>query len=143
MNLLPKIITLSLFFLLASFGITLAQTKNSAPSPLHPALDGKILYTQICLGCHQEDGGGVPSMNPPLIGTSYVLGDKTELISIILKGLSGKVKINGKTYSNIMASQAYLKDDQIAAILTYVRSSFGNSASAIKPEEVKAVRSKL
>jgi len=118
----------------------MAQTKTEKSKSKAPALDGKKLYNEICLGCHQEDGGGVPGMNPPLIQTSYVLGDKAELIKVILKGLSGKVNIKGKYYSNIMASQAYLKDEQIAAILTYVRSNFGNKASAVTVEEVKKAR---
>ena len=135
---LKKTGSLLFFVLLISISTVWGQStsKNTLP-------DGKKLYLQICLGCHQEDGGGVPGMNPPLSQTSYVLGDKTELIKIILKGLSGKVKIEGKYYSNIMASQAYLKDDQIAAILTYVRSHFGNNASEVKASEVKNTREHL
>ena len=104
--------------------------------------DGKNIYQIYCLTCHQEDGEGVPSMNPPL-NSGYAAGEKSKIIEILLKGLKGKVKIDGKYYTNIMASQAFLKDDQIAAVLTYVRSSFGNKASMVLPEDVKQVRSKL
>lgn len=133
----PSHFKLTFLFLFINLSISFAQVKKN------PMLDGKKLYTEICSGCHQEDGGGVMNLNPPLTQTSYVLGNKSELIKIILKGLNGKVNIQGKYYSNIMASQAYLKDEQIAAILTYVRSNFGNKASAISPQDVKEARTHL
>ncbi|MCW3092609.1 MAG: c-type cytochrome [Ferruginibacter sp.] len=102
---------------------------------------GKKLYTQYCLSCHQEDGGGVPNMNPPLIKTSYVQGDKTRLISVILTGLS-RQKIDGETYTNVMAPYNFLNDKQIADLLTFIRNDFHNKASAVTPAEVKVVRAK-
>jgi len=89
------------------------------------------------------DGGGVQNMNPPLTKTTYVLGDKAALIKIVLNGFNEDVEINGNTYSNTMASHADLKDQQIADVLTYVRSSFGNKASAVKVGEVTKVRAAL
>ena len=129
-----KKITISLFFLMALSIFLFAQT--SKPS----AENGKKLYAQYCLTCHQEDGSGVPKMNPPLIKTSYVTGDKKKLIQWVLRGSVEHIPIDGKTYSNNMPSQATLKDDEIADILTYVRSSFGNKASAITATDVKNVR---
>jgi len=102
---------------------------------------GQKLYADHCLSCHQEDGGGVPPMNPPL-NTSIVNGEKEALIKIVLKGMMGKVKIDGKFYNNVMAPHAYLKDEEIASILTYVRTSFGNKSSSVSPEEVKTARLK-
>ena len=63
---------------------------------------GKEVYAQNCVVCHQSGGGGVPNMNPPLKETEYVLGEKKELISIILKGSSAGLEVNGQTYSNNM-----------------------------------------
>lgn len=90
--------------------------------------------------CHQADGGGVPNMNPPLINTKYVTGDKKRLIGIVLKGLTGGVEVDGYDYNNPMAPHNYLKDQEIADVLTYVRNSFGNKATAVTAAEVKAVR---
>lgn len=104
---------------------------------------GNALYKQYCLTCHQADGGGVPRMNPPLIKTSYVMGDKKKLIKWVLQGSVEKVPIDGQTYSNNMPPQAYLTDQQIADVLTYIRSSFGNKSSAILPTDVKAVRASI
>ncbi|WP_026997803.1 c-type cytochrome [Flectobacillus major] len=102
---------------------------------------GKAIYETYCLVCHQEDGSGVPNMNPPLIKTDWVLGDSARLINVVLKGLKGE-EINGDSYSNEMPAHDFLTDKQIAEVLTYVRSSFGNTASAIKPEYVKIQRQK-
>ncbi|SHN44518.1 cytochrome c [Chitinophaga sp. CF418] len=104
---------------------------------------GKILYKQYCISCHQENGTGVPRMNPPLVKTEYVLGDKTRLIGILLNGLNEDVEINGDYYSNPMPSQAALKDQEIADILSYVRNSFGNKASTVSAAEVTAVRATI
>jgi cbb3-type cytochrome c oxidase subunit III len=102
---------------------------------------GKIIYETYCLACHQEDGNGVPGMNPPLSKTDWVLGDSTRLINVILKGLKD-AEINGETYSNEMPSHDFLTDKQISEVLTYVRKSFGNKAGAISVEEVKKQRGK-
>jgi len=104
---------------------------------------GSALYKQYCLTCHQADGSGVPRMNPPLIKTSYVTGDKGKLIKWVLQGSVEAVPIEGKTYSNNMPAQSYLTDQQIADVLTYIRSSFGNKSSAILPADVKAVRASI
>ena len=102
---------------------------------------GKIIYETYCLACHQEDGSGVPGMNPPLGKTDWVLGDSTRLINVILKGLKD-AEINGDTYSNEMPSHDFLTDKQISEVLTYVRKSFGNNAGAISVEDVKKQRAK-
>ncbi|WP_216351029.1 c-type cytochrome, partial [Mucilaginibacter polytrichastri] len=95
-----------------------------------------------CVSCHQVDGGGVQRMNPPLIKTTYVLGEKAKIIKIVLNGFSEDVDINGESYSNTMPSFDILKDQEVADVLTYVRNSFTNKASAVKVSEVKALRGK-
>ncbi|MDR3693654.1 cytochrome c [Mucilaginibacter sp.] len=104
---------------------------------------GKVVYGKICVACHMADGNGVPMMNPPLINTTYVLGDKTKLITIVLNGFKEEVEINGQTYSNIMTPHKDLTDQQIADVLTFVRRSFGNKASSVKTSEVKKVRATI
>ncbi|NCD71991.1 c-type cytochrome [Mucilaginibacter agri] len=103
---------------------------------------GQKVYSQYCISCHQADGGGVQHMNPPLIKTTYVLGDKGRIIKIVLNGFSEDVDINGESYSNTMPSFDNLKDQEIADVLTYVRNSFTNKASAVKVSEVTALRKK-
>jgi len=103
---------------------------------------GKIVYEQICLACHQADGSGVPSLNPPLIKTKWVLGEKKELIRIVVKGMDEEIEIDGESYHNVMPPLNYLTDQQIADVLTYVRTNFTNKANAVTTAEVKAWRSK-
>lgn len=104
---------------------------------------GKKVYESTCLACHQQDGAGVPRMNPPLIKTKNVLGDKSKLIRTILMGLDEEMEINGEVYSNPMPSQPHLKDQEVADVLTYIRNSFGNKASMVTTAEVKAIRAKI
>ena len=103
---------------------------------------GKKVYNTYCITCHQADGGGVPMLNPPLEKTSYVLGNKTKLIRVVLKGMDTHEEIGGEVYSNTMAPFNYLTDQQIADVLTYVRNSFGNKASVITTGDVKYVRAR-
>jgi mono/diheme cytochrome c family protein len=101
---------------------------------------GKVVYNSICLACHMANGKGVPTMNPPIVNTEYVLGDKTRLIKIVLNGFKEDVQINGQSFSNNMTPHKDLTDRQIADVLTFVRKSFGNKASSISALQVKKVR---
>ena len=103
---------------------------------------GKKVYDTYCLACHQADGSGVPRLNPPLTKTKWVLGDKKTLINVLLKGMDEPIEVDGEEYNNVMASHAFLKDQEIADVLTYVRNSFGNKASAVTAAEVKVLRPK-
>jgi mono/diheme cytochrome c family protein len=106
-------------------------------------MPGEIVFKKYCISCHQADGGGVPNIAPPLQQTSYVLGEKETLINIVLNGLKN-VEINEETYNNPMpALGSVLKDKEIADVLTYVRNSFGNKASAVSSAEVKKARTQL
>ena len=100
---------------------------------------GKQVYLEQCLACHQVDGLGVQGMNPPLVKTKQVLGDKATLIKIVLNGMQG-VDIGGEDYHGVMAPHPDLTDQQIADVLTYVRNNFGNKASAVTAAQVKTVR---
>ncbi len=101
---------------------------------------GQQLYRNYCLSCHQADGGGVPGMYPPLIDSEWVQGDKGRLVRLLLNGMRGPIEVKGETYDNIMTPHGHLSDQDLAAVLTFVRSGFDNDASPVTPEEVAAVR---
>jgi mono/diheme cytochrome c family protein len=103
-------------------------------------LTGSQLYIKQCLVCHQANGTGVPSMFPPLAGNDKIKGPSSELIKIVLFGLKGSIKVNGRDYNQVMPPQAYLSDKQIADILSYIRTTWGNKASLITPAEVGKIR---
>ena len=100
---------------------------------------GKKLYQSECLACHQADGRGVSRLAPTLIKTPWVLGDKKTLIDIVLNGVSG-LEVEGEIFYNPMPDHSRLSDKEIADVLTFVRNSFGNKASAVSSEEVKQRR---
>ena len=101
---------------------------------------GKKVYDQYCIVCHQASGQGVPNAFPTLVQTDWVLGDKERLIDVILNGLSGEIEVNGETYNSVMTPHDFLTDEEVAAVITYVRGSFGNEADGVSAEEVAAVR---
>lgn len=113
------------------------------PLPKESMERGKKVYDQYCMSCHMQDGTGVPRLNPPLVKTSYVIGDKTTIIEIVLKGFDAQVEIEGEYYQNTMAPHDFLTDEQIADVTTFVRNSFGNKASVVVPADVKAVRATI
>jgi quinoprotein glucose dehydrogenase len=98
----------------------------------------------VCGACHGQAGEGT-AVAPPLAGSEWVNGPTENLIRIQLRGLQGAIKVKGQEYNmpGGMAALAYQTDDQIAAVLSYVRSSFGNSATAVNPAEVTALRSEV
>jgi mono/diheme cytochrome c family protein len=120
-----------------------AANKPASGASATSIANGKKIYTKNCLSCHQADGSGVQNMNPPLTGTTYVLGDKDRIIKIILSGFNEGVEINGQTFSNAMPSFNKLNDKDIADVITYVRSHFTNKASAVMPEDVTTIRASI
>ena len=98
------------------------------------------LYNTYCAACHQNDGKGDGNRFPPLGGTDWVTGDKTKLLNTLLKGLNGEIVVNDKPYNGLMPAHNFLKDEEVANILTYIRQNFGNTASAVSVEEVKEYR---
>lgn len=101
---------------------------------------GTALFKKHCSTCHQMDGNGVRHMFPPLAGNEKITGPSADVIRIVLFGLEGPITVNERDYNQPMPPQAYLTDKQISEILTYIRSSWGNKASAVTPAEVSKVR---
>jgi mono/diheme cytochrome c family protein len=102
---------------------------------------GGELYLQYCATCHQTQGGGVPGQFPPLTGSAWASGDKGRLIRAVLTGIQGPIDIAGQRYDEVMPGHAFLEDEDVAALLTYVRSAFGNAAEPVHEAEVRLVRS--
>jgi len=121
-----------------------------AAGPVDPLAEvkarGKKLY-EACAACHNDDGTGKPGIAPPLAASDWVNADgPNRLARIVFHGLKGAIKVNATTEFNIPAQSmppqgdVIGSDENVAAVLTYIRTSFGNKSGPIKPEEVKAVR---
>ena len=102
---------------------------------------GKGVFMQTCFVCHQVNGEGIPGQIPPLAKSDYLMADKLRAVRNILFGQTGEVSVNGKTYNGTMIPLNYLNDEDVANVVTYVVNSFGNSGDAVKPEEVRRIRS--
>ncbi|MGN6490471.1 MAG: c-type cytochrome [Agriterribacter sp.] len=126
--------------IVAGLLVLLSLGPDQSKPPREVMERGKAVYEKECLSCHQQDGLGVQRLNPPLANTKWVLGPKNQLIRIVLNGLNDPIEIDGETYYNPMPAHQHLNDQQISDVLTYVRNSFGNTAVAITPTEVKKVR---
>jgi nitrite reductase (NO-forming) len=118
-----------------------AENSNAQTSPAVAKAPGDAIYKKTCIACHQANGEGLGNTYPPLAKSDFI-SDKEKAITQVLKGYSGELVVNGKKYNNTMPAQQ-LTDDEIAAVLTYVYSNFGNSGSAVTADEVKAIRAKL
>lgn len=103
--------------------------------------DGEQIYNTRCMSCHQMEGRGIPGTFPPLTNTEWVTGDKGRLIRLLLHGVRGPMEVQGTTYSGTMPPWGGALDDEgIAAIATYIRTSWGNDAPEVTADEVGSVR---
>lgn len=111
-------------------------TSAEAPVAVATELDGAALYATSCQMCHQASGAGLPNAFPPLKGSPIVNNaDATQLVTIILKGYNARPE-----YGAMPGYEASLNDEKIAAIATYVRTSWGNAGSVVSPGIVGKLR---
>lgn len=103
---------------------------------------GEKLYNTFCGTCHQADGRGAAGRFPPLTPNQWVRGAEERLIRIVLEGMQGEIEVDGTLYNSVMPPHGFLKDEEIATILTYIRTNFGNTAGSIGEAEVRAVRNR-
>ena len=124
----------------AALASNVGSPRRVAPPAAQPP-DGKQLYETTCSACHQATGLGLSDVYPPLAESEWVTGDEGRLIRVVLHGLTGEIEVAGETISGAMpAWGAALDDGQIAAILTYIRASWGNKATAVTATAVGRVR---
>jgi mono/diheme cytochrome c family protein len=113
---------------------TVAAAKEQLP-------DGKQVFSTTCAACHQATGEGVPGVYPPLAGSEWVNGEDAKVIRILLHGVTGPIEVAGETFNSMMPPWGgTLKDADIAAVLTYVRSQWGNKGAPITAAKVASIR---
>jgi mono/diheme cytochrome c family protein len=112
-----------------------------APGGAAERVDGAAVFSGRCAACHQGTGLGLPGVFPPLAASEYVNGDPARLARLVLRGLTGPVTVAGARFNGAMPAWAdQLKDAEVAAVLTYVRSHFGNTAGPVAADTVAAAR---
>lgn len=104
--------------------------------------DGGQLYTAHCVACHQASGAGIPGVFPPLSKSEWVdAADASIMVRIVLHGIHGPLTVEGKKFNGEMPHfQDKFSDEELAAVVSHVRTSFGNSASKIDADFVAKVR---
>ena len=113
-----------------------AAAKNPAS-----ASDGAIVYSANCSSCHQTNGQGVAGAFPPLDGNPTVTGNPVAVIAIVKNGLEGRLVVNGRAYSGIMPRwKGLLSDEQLASVITYIRSAWKNHAPGVSVADVVSVK---
>ena len=118
------------------------STSGSGESKNESADKGKAISIQICQACHQANGEGIPGSFPPLAKSDF-LANKEAAILQVLNGKTGEITVNGQKYNSIMPAQGTaLNDNDIAAVLNYVYSNFGNDGTKVTSDEVKEIRGK-
>lgn len=136
--------------ILGAFALMLTGTLISFTVPnsdfgeagkLQDPVKGKAVYTKTCIACHQAAGQGIPGAFPPLAKSDYLNKDTNRAIKAVLNGLTGPITVNGQKYNSVMTSQP-LNDQQVADVLSYVYSSWGNNNTKVTPAMVKAQRGK-
>ena len=121
---------------------------EKAAEQIQKDVAGIDVYKKACVACHGENGQGVPGAFPPLAENPYLFKDRAYPALVVLFGLEGPIEVKGQTYSGLMPSFAYLSDEEIAAVVAFVRNNFGNEKlkpegfKDLNPEEVKALRQK-
>ena len=123
-------------------GRTLAELQGTpAAAGAAAAVDGAAVYAARCAACHQAAGTGLQGAFPPLAGSEWVAGKASTVVAIVLHGISGTLTVKGSKYNGVMpAFGPQLQDAEVAAVLTHVRTSWGNSAAPVTAAEVAAVR---
>jgi mono/diheme cytochrome c family protein len=113
---------------------------SQAAAELTLVEQGKAVYAN-CQPCHQASGLGIPGQFPSLVGADWVNGSEKRLVAILLKGLVGPLKVGDATYNGAMpAWEKALSDKKIAAVASYVRATWGNSAPEITEAKVAAAK---
>lgn len=122
-------------------GRTMAELQGAPPAAAGAVIDGAAVYSSRCAACHQANGAGIADAFPPLARSEWVVGDPSTLVSVVLHGVTGPLTVKGSVYDGQMpAFGTQLNDRELAALLSHVRSQFGNAAAPVTAETVAAVR---
>jgi mono/diheme cytochrome c family protein len=117
------------------------QPQLSAGGEVKPDVKGDMVFAGVCQACHQVDGKGVEGKYPPLGGSEWLVQDAFTPARIVLFGLEGEIRVKGNSFNNKMPEfQDKLSNEEIAAAISFARSSFGNKGTALVPAQVDSMR---
>ncbi|MDX1480532.1 MAG: cytochrome D1 domain-containing protein [Woeseiaceae bacterium] len=123
--------------------VAVHQAESATGSMADLRVLGQTVYERNCAACHQPDGSGLPGAFPPLAESDYLQQDRRLVLETAVFGLSGPITVNGQEYNSVMPSQGFLTDEELAAAMTYVFTSWGNDYAAVSPQEIAALREQV
>ncbi len=129
-----------LFICGALFLLASCTTPYPQPPEIPQIAKGKALYLVSCSACHQPNGQGLEGIAPPLAGTRWPSESEDRLARIVLHGLRGPITVAGKEYNLEMPAMGFFDDQDIAAILTYIRGTWGKPSQPATPKTISLIR---
>ena len=139
MKKLASIVLLMLAFASLTYVVSRGISSYQKKENLQKHASGIVLYEQRCSTCHQSNGEGISGLYPPLQSSDYVVENKHRIINVLLQGLSGEIIVNGVRYNGVMHPVPGT-DQEIADILNYISSEFGNGEMTFAKEEIAVLR---
>ncbi len=147
-------VTLIAVVVVVNLAVGTKSTPSAPPSPAkQPTIDlrsiqssqqyakGQQLFQSVCTLCHMEHGEGQPGTVPSLHGAPIATGDANAFARILLHGMEGPVEVKGVKYEGIMPPATFDSDEDLAAVITFVRNSWGNASGAVTPDLIAKVKS--
>ena len=129
------------YFFMQGYGPADAgDLRTALPAPGSLPADGATVYNANCVACHQANGQGLAGAFPPLDGSEWVLADTRIPAQILVHGVQGEMVVMGNTYAGVMPAMAHLSDEELAAVLNYIRNSWSNTGSEVDAAYFAAAR---
>lgn len=131
------------YFQNTGYPVAAGDRRTAVVAAAENAVDGSVVYAGNCVACHQANGAGLTGVFPPLAGSRWVLENDARLVQILLHGIQGEMVVMGETYNGVMPAFPQLSDAELAAVLTYIRTSWGNDGSRITADQIAAGRDRF
>ena len=136
----PRVLRVVLLIFGALFLLASCTTSGPQHHKNLQAAKGEALYLVSCGACHQSNGQGLEGIAPPLAGTRWASESEERLARIVLHGLRGSITVADKEYNLEMPALGFFNDQDIAAILTYIRAAWGKPAESVSEETIGKIR---
>ncbi|EAQ96591.1 c-type cytochrome [Congregibacter litoralis] len=130
------------YFANAGFPLTAGDRRTPIEVPTMDQVDGAQVFAANCVACHQADGKGLAGVFPPLVDSRWVLGSRERLVQIMLYGIQGPIQVQGAVYNGVMPAFSRLSDAELASVTSHIRSTWGNDASPLTPDEIAKGRAR-
>ncbi len=131
------------YFQNTGYPVAAGDRRTAVVAAAAGGVDGSVVYAGNCVACHQANGMGLSGVFPPLVDSRWVLENDARLVQIMLHGIQGELVVNDETYNGVMPAFTQLSDAELAAVMTYIRTTWGNAGAPIAADQVAAGRERF